>query len=616
MARPKARKLSKKETKYLLKKKGQVNLNLESVPETPISKKVVDVPNVLTIRKLAELANAPVAKVIEVLFKNGIRATINESIDFETAAIVGDEFGLDIRLSDSGKTKSETVYDESKLKIRPPVVAVMGHVDHGKTKLLDAIRQTNVVEKESGGITQHIGAYQVSFRSKDESRERVITFLDTPGHEAFSALRAHGANITDIVVLVIAADDGIKPQTLEALSHARSANVPIIVALNKIDLPTADVQKVMRELAEQNLLPEEWGGKTPVVKVSAKHGTGIKDLLEIILLTFDINPAKADPTAKTQGTIVESHLDTGAGPIVTAIVIQGTIKVGDIIVAGKSWGKIKFLKDWQGNKVPQALPGTPVLMAGLKTLPQFGDIFEVVDSEISAREMSGAAANALVGQSVVVKKLEDNENKYLSLIIKADVSASLEAITTSIKEMKVGLISTKIVSSGIGPVSEGDITLAATTQAKVIAFRVPVSQIITRLALNQKIEINRYDVIYQLIDDVRSALKKLVEPKVIKTVTGRLPIEQVFMQSKDMAIAGGTVKEGALKESDYAWIERESQNIGEAKITSLQQGKTSAKEVKKGSVCGLRLAKLEPLGYKIKPGDKIVAYITEKILTE
>lgn len=610
MARLKTRKLSKKEAKYLKKRR-----DLEpAIVETPVIEiapkpRTIEIPQVVTIRNFAELSAIPVTKIIEALLKNGIKATINESIDFDTAAIISSDFNLELKPADT-TARSVALQSTKNLKSRPPIVAVMGHVDHGKTKLLDAIRQTNLAEKESGGITQHIGAYQVEVKAKKDKRK--ITFLDTPGHEAFSSLRAHGANITDIVVLVVAADDGVKQQTIEALSHARAAQVPIIVAINKIDLPQADPQKVRRQLAQINLLPEDWGGKIPVVEVSAKQKLGLDHLLEIIILTAGLHPAMSDAKGKVAGAIVEAHIDPGTGPTATALVMQGELKIGDIITAGRSWGKIRSLKDWQGGHLKQAWPGMPVVITGLKSLPEFGDTFHQVDSEDQARTKATEYAKPSIVKKVSGQLAEGQ--KALNIVLKADASASLEALGAALSELRSGNVTIKIITSGIGPVSETDVKHAAATKSQILAFRVPVASEITRLAQQQKVPVNRFDVIYQLVDEAKTMLKELIEPKLLKKQTGRLTIVKIFMQSGDIALVGGKVSQGVLKVTDYCMIERDDNLVGEGKITSIQTGETSLAEAKKGTECGLKISKTAQPTFKIKEGDKIVAYVIERVL--
>lgn len=615
MPRPKTRKLSKKEAKALAKRRAEFAVAQPQIDELkPQAKtRVIELPQVVPVRKLAELAGVPIAKVIETLFKNGVKVTINESIDFDTAAIIGDEFNLEIKLSGQAARSSEATVVQPNLKPRPPIVTVMGHVDHGKTKLLDAIRKTNIAEKESGGITQHIGAYQVAVKLRKQNQTRPITFLDTPGHEAFSSLRAHGANITDIVVLVVAADDGVKPQTLEALSHARAANVPIIVALNKIDLPQADRDMVKRQLAQANLLPQGWGGTVPFVEISAKNRTGIDQLLEVILSTSDLNPPRADLTALASGAIVESHPDPAAGPLVTALVTDGILKVGATIAAGRAWGRVRFLKDWQGNRVAQAGPGAPVVVGGLRAMPQFGDTF----LEASSQEQAKDLANRYIATSKILKVSQNQGqatgDKTLPIVVKADVSASLEAVVSTLREMKAARASVNIVTAGVGPVVESDVTMAAATQSQIIAFRVPIAQEVRKLASAQNVAIGNYDVIYKLTDEVSAKLHQLQKPSFIKKPLGKLPVLKVFMQAKDVAVVGGKVIDGEFSNGDSVEIQRSGQAVGEGKVTSLQRDKSTVAKATAGLEFGVKLTKTGDLSYKIKPGDALVAYKVEGV---
>lgn len=612
MPRPKARKLSKKETKALSKTREKGQFVLASKPPEKIekSKKTIELPQVVPVRVFAELVGVSAVKVIETLFKNGVRATINESIDFDTAAIIADEFNAQLTQQTTNNRQQST--DNLKNAApRPPIVAIMGHVDHGKTKLLDAIRQTNVIATESGGITQAIGAYQVSVKTKQGGR-REITFLDTPGHEVFSTLRAHGANLTDIVVLVVAANDGVKPQTLEALSHARAANCPIIVAVNKIDLPEANIERVKTQLAEQGLIPEQWGGKTPIVEISAKQNLGIDHLLEIILLVCDLNPPYADPTASPSGAIVEAHLEAGAGPMATALVTQGILKIGDFIAAGKSFGKIRFMRDWQKNRVAQAKPSAPVVVAGLRTLPEFGDIFTVCDSESEARQMANSYFSRLLPVNAAAP-VNQTADKTLNLIIKADATSSLEALTTTIKEMSTQKVDCKIIDSGVGPVSESDATLAGASRAHILAFRVPVSQTIAKLAQDQNVPIHLSSIIYQATDEIKQLLASLVEPKIVRQELGRLNVLEIFMQTANIVILGGVVKSGELAKNNAIYVTRGAAEVGGGRIDSLQIEKTATQLANKGQTCGCRIEKASQNNYKIKPSDTVVAYAVERI---
>lgn len=584
---------------------------------TKTEKKKVEIPPVVQIRKLAEILELPASRVIEVLMKNGVIANINESIDFETAAIVSDELGFEAK--EEKETKKPEIKETSKknLKVRPPVVTVMGHVDSGKTSLLDFIRKTSVVSGESGGITQHIGAYQVKIKDKKTKKERLITFLDTPGHEAFSQMRAHGVSVTDIVILVAAADQGVKPQTLEAVSHAKAAKVPIIVAINKIDLPNSDIEKTKRELSEIGLAPEEWGGKTPTVQISAKLGTGVPELLDLISLLADVQDLKADPNRTTVGVVIESHLEPGRGPLASVLIQEGTLHPKDSVIAGETYGKIKSLEDFLGKKLKEALPSTPVQISGLKQVPNFGDILEVVPSEKEARvrveklllEKTSKGLVKSIGLGEISSEIREGKIKELHLIIKADVKGSLEAIKDSLSTLSQGEVEIQIVSEGVGAITESDVNLALASKAIILAFRVPIPQPVLKLALLQKVKISRYEIIYQLIDDIFEALSGMLEPEVIEKELGKLKVLKVFKKTPQSGIVGGKVISGYLENNLVGKVIRGEENLGEIKISSLQIEKNPQERVEEGQECGM--------GYegkiKFKEGDEILAVKREEV---
>lgn len=587
-----------------------------TVPTT--EKKKVEIPPVIQVRKFAEILEMPASKVIEVLMKNGVMATINESIDFETAAIVADELGFDAHQETEVKKPEVTKSDKKNLKLRPPVVTVMGHVDSGKTSLLDFIRKTSVVAKESGGITQHIGAYQVNLKDKKTKKERQITFLDTPGHEAFSQMRAHGASVTDIVVLVVAADQGVKPQTLEAISHAKAAKVPLVVAINKIDLPSADIEKTKRQLSEIGLSSEQWGGKTPTVEISAKGGTGISELLEMILLVADLQDLKADPKLPGKGVVIESHLEIGKGPLSTVLIQQGTLHLKDSIAVGETYGKIKSLEDFLGKKLKEATPSTAVQISGLKQVPNFGDILEVVPFEKEAREkvesklrektIKGVVKS--IGLREISSEIREGKIKELNLIIKADVKGSLEAIKDSLETLSQGEVAVKIISQGVGAITESDVNLASASSAIILAFRVPAPPAVLKLALLQKIKISRYEIIYQLIDDIFEALSGMLEPEIVQKEVGKLKVLKVFKKTPAGGIVGGKVISGYLEKGLMGKVVRDANTLGEIKISSLQIAKKPAEKVEEGQESGV--------GYegkmKFKEGDEILAIKKEEVI--
>jgi len=619
MARRPPRKLSKKEAKAKAHQDAIVEnqaAQKSAVTSNPEVKKIMaEVPSVLTVREFAESLNLPVTEVIGTLIKNGVMATINESIDFDTMAIIGDELGFEIKPQ---KTEEKEVATESKAKKhlipRAAVVTVMGHVDHGKTKLLDAIRETDVVSTESGGITQHIGAYQVTIRPKDiktkKQKERTITFLDTPGHEAFSAMRAHGANITDVVVLVVAANDGVKPQTIEAVNHAKEAKVPVVVAINKVDLPDADVEKTKRQLADIGLNPEEWGGKTPMVQVSAKERKNIDVLLEMILLVADMAELKADPSQGASGVVIESHMQAGRGPIATVLVQEGTLHLSDPIVMGRTYGKIRIMENYLGKKVAEALPSTPVRIAGLQDLPNFGDRFIVVTNEKDAREMTKAKSitRKVISITELSADIKEGKVKELKVVLKADVAGSLEAIKNSLKNISTEEVKINVIHEGVGDISESDINMAVASSALVIGFRVKADADVINLAKRENIRISIYEIIYQLIDDLSAALSGLLEPEIIETEIGRLEVLAVFRTTKNEKIIGGKVTSGKIEPGAAFRIVRDKDTIDEGKITNLQQNKKETTEVLEGFECGLKITS----STKVLVGDILEIYKKEE----
>lgn len=611
MAFRRKRKLSKKEAKAL-KKQEAGNLftpRKEIADIRPKEKKTVEIPQVITVREYAQILNLPVTKVITELLKNGITATINESIDFETASIVADELGFEVK-SKSAKATEETStkklnqQDKKNLRPRPPVVVILGHVDHGKTTLLDQIRQTDVALKEAGGITQHIGAYQVKVKNK------AVTFLDTPGHEAFSAMRAHGANITDIAILVVAADDGVKPQTKEAISHAKSAGVPIIGAINKIDKPEADVEKVKRELADLDLAPESWGGKTVMVPISAKTGKGIDELLDMILVTAELEELKADPNRPATGVVIESHMQLGMGPLATVLVQNGTLKVKDIVVAGSTYGKIKRLENYKGQEVKEIAPSTPARIAGLKNVPNFGDIVEVVDSEFIAQEKAQKkkVRELVIGLGELSEKIRAGQVKELNIILKADTQGSLGAIKTALSGLSNEEVAVKIIHDNVGNINDSDVNLAVSTKSLVIGFKAQATPAAKNLAQAHNIKISTYDIIYNLIDDLTAAIAGMLKPVISETITGTLEVLKVFRTTKNQVILGGKVIDGKIQKKSQTHILHSHEIIGEGRISSLEKDKMPVDEVLKGFLCGLAIE----TGATIKPKDLIEAYIKEE----
>lgn len=585
---------------------------VEVAPTGP--KKRVELPAVITVRDFANALGLPVTQIISALLKNGVAATINESVDFDTAAIIGDELGFEIIKKGEEEVRPAQEIKGEKAVPRPPIITVMGHVDHGKTALLDAIRKTNVVATESGGITQHIGAYQVKVTDRT-GKTRTLTFLDTPGHQAFSAMRAQGANVTDIVILVVAADDGVKPQTTEAYTHARAAGVPIIVAMNKMDLPAANPDKVKRELAELGLTPEDWGGKTVIAPVSAKTGQGIEELLELLALTADMAKLEARLEGPARGVIIESQIIKGLGPVATVLVREGTLKVGDIVVAGYSWGRVRTIENDRGERLRQATPGMPVRLSGLTDVPSVGDIMDVVPDEKTAHERTQRVTrlgrpklrlSELSAQSVT------GGAKELTIVLKADVSGSLDAIKKSLDDLSTEEVVVKIAHQGVGPVSDSDVNTAIADHALILGFKVPVLPVAERLAEQTQTKIAVYDVIYQLIDDVVQFLEALLPPEIIETESGRLQITNLFKQTHTKQIVGGKVTKGVI-EKGPAQIIRGGQPIGQGEIQSVQIEKSVVPQAKEGTAAGILFITSGEYA-KIKVGDTISAKRVERRL--
>lgn len=555
-------------------------------------KRVVAIPQNITVGSLAEKLEIPVTSLITELFKNGMMVTVNEKIDVDTANIIVGELGLEVELKPE-EIKSDTVVSKATVVAkdaipRPPVVAVMGHVDHGKTSLLDAIRTANTASREAGGITQHISAYQV------KKGDRHITFLDTPGHEAFAALREHGAHLTDVAVVVVAADDGIKPQTLEAIRFARKANARIVVAINKIDKQGADVNRVKQQLAEQELLPEDWGGDTVMVPVSAKTKEGIDHLLEMILLVADVDDLRASETVNARGLIIESHMEVGKGAIAEALVQEGTLKQGDFIVVGSTYAKVRTLQDTDGKNIKKAGPSQPVIIGGFKALAEFGEEFKVVKDEKTARSESESSISKSLDASGGMTSSEllriinrrTSVNEY-NVILKADVQGSLTSVTDSIKTLDNNEVAVRVVSSGVGSITENDILKAEATGSVIYGFNVDMTAGVKQLAMRHSTSVRLYRIIYELIDDVKAELTKLLEPEVIDTDTGRLIIRGIFRTTKDEVICGGEVTKGKLVIPAFARHMRDGNHLEDVEILTLKVGPQDTKEVLEGNMCGM-----------------------------
>lgn len=582
-----------------------------------MAEKIIVVADSITVGELADTLNLPVTGLIGELFKNGIVATINQRIDFETVSIIVEELGLDVEVQKKEKTtlSDRKIHELSDHAIsRSPIVAVMGHVDHGKTSLLDAILGTKVVDDESGGITQHISAYQTVREG------RTITLLDTPGHEAFAALRQHGATLTDVVIIVVAADDGVKPQTVEAIRFARSANAKIIVAINKMDKEAANAQLVKTQLAtEHGLNPEEWGGDTVMVEVSAKTGAGIDKLLDMVLLVADLEELKADIDVPAEGLVIESHMEVGRGSVVGLLVEQGVLKPGHFIVAGVSYGKARTLSDFMGRPLKEAGPSTPVVITGLKELPQFGDNFTVVKSEKEARLMvatakveneKNAATTNVTGADMLKMMTQQHESQELNVIVKADVQGSVTSVIDSLKLIDTGgEVTLRVVGSGVGNISENDVRLASDSKTIIYGFNVSLPPAIKQIASRDKVQIRIFKVIYELIEDARSTMEDMLAPEVVETEVGALTVKGVFRTLKGMIIAGGQVTKGKVTVGLYARVIRDKENIAEVQITSLQKEKQEAKEAFEGDFCGMSLKTNSKL--IMEEGDKLEFYTRE-----
>lgn len=579
----------------------------------------VEIPEVISVNEFAQRTGIPVARVIGELMKNGVLATINQQIDFETAAIIAQDFDVKITKKREEHSLEEMMEgdlesllqkdDPTALVERPPVVVVMGHVDHGKTQILDTIRNTDVVAGESGGITQHIGAYQIIHNDKR------ITFLDTPGHASFSAMRARGARVTDIAILVVAADEGVKAQTEEAYSHAKEAGVPLIVALNKIDKENADPDRVKNELGQKlGLELEEWGGDVPVIPVSGLTGQGIEDLLDHILLLAEVNPLKANPNREAIGTVIESHLDKSLGPIATVVVNTGTLQIMDNVVVGQSYGRIKRMMDHRGNTLKAVGPSGPVQIAGLSEVPLAGDIMLVVKDEKTARDraMKIAAKKKIMAQanSIVelMSRIRQGRLKSLKLIIKADTKGSMEAIKGSLEKMETTEVMPHVIHSGIGNVTMNDLNMAASSMAVIFAFHVDTPSEVQKMADQMGVEIRPVQIIYKLLEDVHQILEGLLDPEVVEVELGEAEVLQIFFSKKKEMIIGCKVVRGILQNKVKLRVVRGNELVGEGMITSLQKGTESVNEIKEGHECGIRYEG----NIKVEEGDLVQAYKVEK----
>jgi translation initiation factor IF-2 len=597
-----------------------------------VDSKDIRLPRTLTVKELADLLDVSPVEIIKELMKNGVMASINQVIDYDTAAIVASDFGFEPSEQESAdvadvpiervsrESVSEEPEDPASLQPRPPVVTILGHVDHGKTSLLDAIRETNVTAQEAGGITQHIGAYQVEVPSSGSGQaSQKVTFLDTPGHEAFTAMRARGAQVTDIAVLVVAADDGVMPQTVEALNHARAAGVPMIIAVNKVDLEGADPNRVLQQLTQHDVLVEQFGGDVPSVPVSARTKEGLQDLLENIVLVAEIQDLKANPARPAQGAVIEAELTTNRGPVATLLVQKGTLRTSDVIVAGDCSGKIRAMFDERGRTVKEVGPSTPVKILGLHDVPLAGDIFNVVKDERFARneieERRRAHDAALTAEAHRVNldslfgEIHAGTVHDLNIILKTDVQGSIDPIRHSLERLSNDEVNVKIIHSGSGSVSESDVTLAVASKGIVIGFNTRVDAGAKRLAETEKIEIRQYGIIYQVIDDVQKALTGMMEPVYADVIDGHAEVRQIFRISRQGNIAGSYVLDGTLHRNDLVRVMRGGQQIADRRCGGLRRFQDDVREVQSGYECGISLDGFD--GFQ--EGDVLEFYHKERV---
>jgi translation initiation factor IF-2 len=609
----------KKKNKGKAKAKEQKPVQQQEQPvkkEKELPKKIT-FEGTLTVAELAKKLGREPSEIIKKLFMLGVMATINQELDKDAIELICSDYGVEVEekvvIDETNFESIEIVDDPEDLVERPPVVTIMGHVDHGKTTLLDSIRHSKVTEQEAGGITQHIGAYQVTVNDKK------ITFLDTPGHEAFTTMRARGAQVTDIVVLVVAADDGVMPQTVEAINHAKAANVPIIVAINKMDKPDANPDRVMQELMEYNLVPEEWGGDTIFCKLSAKTGEGIDNLLEMILLVSEMEELKANPNRRATGTVIEAKLDKGRGPVATLLVQAGTLHVGDPIVVGCTYGRVRAMVNDTGRRVKEAGPSTPVEITGLHEVPQAGDRFMVFEDEKKARQIGEARAQkqlmeqrsmkARVSLDDLFEQIKQGEMKELNIIVKADVQGSVEALVAALQKIEVEGVRVKIIHAAVGAITESDILLATTSNAIVIGFNVRPDANAKRVAESEKVDIRLHRIIYKVIEEIEAAMKGMLDPEYEEKVIGQAEVRQTFKVSKVGTIAGCYVTDGKITRDSKVRLIRQGIVVYEGEIDSLKRFKDDVKEVMQGYECGLTIKNFND----IKEGDVIEAYIMQEV---
>ncbi|MFI5358733.1 MAG: translation initiation factor IF-2 [Halanaerobiales bacterium] len=626
----KIRKSSKKEEeeeKEKVAKKEKSKKNKEKKQkENEKDKKAVEIEVPITVKEYAELVKKSGNEIIKALMGLGLMAGLNHSLDEDTIIMLSDEIGVEVEIKNRAKDEEEDIEKllygpvgpeivdrEEDLELRPPIVTVMGHVDHGKTSLLDYIRKSRVVEREAGGITQHIGAYQTTVNNKK------ITFIDTPGHEAFTAMRARGAQVTDIAILVVAADDGVMPQTIEAINHAKAANIPIIVAINKIDRPAAQPDRVKQQLAEHGLVTEDWGGDTICVPISALKGENIDELLEMVLLVAEMEELKANPNRPAEGVIIESKLDKGRGPVATVLIKNGTLKVGDPLLAGPVSGRVRAMFDDKGKQVKAAPPSMPVEVLGFSDVPNAGDFVQVLEDEKEARQIAerrkeylqekSLNADSRVSLEDLYKQIQQGEIKELNVIIKADVQGSIEALRDSFLKLGNEEVSVKIIHSGVGAISETDVNLASASNAVIIGFNVRPDSMARKTAEKEKVEIRTYRVIYQAIEDLKDALSGLLDPELKEEVIGRAEVRDTFRIPGVGVVAGLYVTEGIINRNAHVRLLRDGVVVFEGNIASLKRFENDVREVKEGYECGLGIE-----GYNdVKIGDELEIYIIKEI---
>lgn len=575
----------------------------------------INIPAILTVGELADYLKVPVSKVIAELMKNGVMATINENIDFETAEIISEFLGYKVEVEEQeveAKPVARPAADDANAIPRPPVVAVLGHVDHGKTSLLDKIRETNVVAKESGGITQHIGAYQV------ETYGKKITFLDTPGHEAFEKMRAHGAKITDIAIIIVAADDGIKPQTTEAIRHVKEANTPMLVVINKIDKPDADSMRVKTQFAEIGIQPQEWGGTTEFVEVSAKSGQGIDELLDIILAMAELLDLRADPCTEAQGVVIESKIEVGKGPVASILINCGTLKLGDYIQAGETYGKVKSMEDETGKKLKEALPSRAVKISGLRSVPQVAELVQVFESEQDAKQEAAKAQKyssikkvsslKKVGLEELSAQVAAANKKELNLVVKADVLGSLEAVKESLAKLNNNEVGVKVVGEGVGDVNESDVAMAEISDKVIVSFKTGFGTGVEQVAKSSKVKVLRYDVIYELIADIRKILVDMMPIEKIEIPIGILKVLGVFKVSNQKTVVGGKVEDGRAEKDVEARVKRNGEVVGNYHVSSVQREKEEVNSMPAGSECGISFSTKA----EVQEGDVLEFYRVEE----